>query len=136
RQVDGIGRRMPLTMAAFTVAALGMIGLPPLAGFISKWYLARGGIEGGSEWVIAVLVASSVLNAAYFLPIVYAAWFRPPAEDRPLLRDIGWWLVLPPVATALLSLSAGLFAALTFSPLGWAQLIAERVYFPAAAPEP
>ncbi len=138
-EVDGIGRRMPVTMAAFTIAALGMIGLPPFAGFISKWYLAGGAIDHGVYWVVGVLVASSVLNAAYFLPIVYAAWFRPPAHHGPPLRRLGWWLVAPPLTTAALTIGAGLFAASLVSPLEWAQIIAERTYYgiaPAPAPAP
>ena len=62
---------MPLTMAAFTLGSLGMIGVPPMAGFISKWYLGTGGLIAGKPWVIAILVASSLLNAAYFLPILH-----------------------------------------------------------------
>ncbi|MFN7141734.1 MAG: complex I subunit 5 family protein, partial [Limisphaerales bacterium] len=68
-ELNGIGRRMPLTMGAFTIAAFGMIGIPPVAGFISKWYLALGGMHSGNVWVVPVLLVSSVLNAAYFLPI-------------------------------------------------------------------
>jgi formate hydrogenlyase subunit 3/multisubunit Na+/H+ antiporter MnhD subunit len=49
-----------------------MIGLPPVAGFVTKWYLGVGALEAGMYWVLAVLVASSLLNAAYFLPILYA----------------------------------------------------------------
>jgi multicomponent Na+:H+ antiporter subunit D len=134
-EVDGIGRRMPWTMGAFTVAVFGMIGVPPLAGFISKWYLAGGAIDVGAWWVVGVLVASSVLNAAYFLPIVYAAWFRPLVHRAPPIRPLGWWLIGPPLVTAALSLAAGLFAASIISPLQWAEIIAERTYY-GIAPEP
>jgi formate hydrogenlyase subunit 3/multisubunit Na+/H+ antiporter MnhD subunit len=75
-ELKGVGRRMPWTMAAFTIAALGMIGVPPLAGFISKWYLGVGAVESGDFWVLGVLAVSSLLNAAYFLPILHAAWFQ------------------------------------------------------------
>ncbi len=140
-EVDGIGRRMPWTMAAFTIAALGMIGLPPFAGFISKWYLAGGAIDDGAWWAIGVLVASSALNAAYFLPIVYAAWFRPLAHRAPPLRQAGAWLIAPPLITAALTIAAGLFAASIVSPLQWAEIIAERTYYgiaptPVPPPEP
>jgi multicomponent Na+:H+ antiporter subunit D len=77
REMDGVARRMPFTMAAFTIAAFGMMGVPPMAGFISKWYLGLGGLESGQDWVILVLAASSLLNAAYFLPVVATAWLRP-----------------------------------------------------------
>jgi len=67
-EMNGVGRRMPLTTAAFAVAALGMIGVPPLAGYISKWYLKKGAITAGDEWVAVVLAVSSLLNAAYSCP--------------------------------------------------------------------
>jgi len=82
-QLDGIGRRMPLTMTAFAIASLSMIGLPPTAGLVSKWYLVLGAIDGGWWAVLAVLVVSALLNAAYFLPIVWRAFFKPipPGEE-------------------------------------------------------
>ncbi|MCB1933910.1 MAG: monovalent cation/H+ antiporter subunit D family protein [Candidatus Accumulibacter sp.] len=82
-QLDGIGRRMPWTMAAFTVGALSLIGIPPAAGFISKWFIMSGAAAGDHFAVLAVLIVSTLLNAAYFLPIVYAAFFRAlPADDE------------------------------------------------------
>lgn len=132
-EMNGVGRRMPWTMASFTVAALGMIGIPPVAGFVSKWYLGLGAIEAGQQWVIPVLIVSSLLNAAYFLPIVFRAWFREPdgewTELQPRGRlEVGWMLLVPPVATALLALLAGLFAGWDFSPLGLTQEIIEDLY--------
>jgi formate hydrogenlyase subunit 3/multisubunit Na+/H+ antiporter MnhD subunit len=82
-ELRGAGRRMPLTMGAFTVAAMGMIGVPPMAGFFSKWYLGLGALDAGSPWVIGVLLLSSLLNALYFLPIIYAAWFCEPEKPLP-----------------------------------------------------
>jgi multicomponent Na+:H+ antiporter subunit D len=79
-QMDGVGRRLPLTMAAFTVAALGMIGFPPTVGFVSKYYLGMGAVEAGQPWVVAVLAISGALNASYFLPLIARAWFRPAGE--------------------------------------------------------
>ncbi len=133
-ELRGVGRRMPLTMAAFTVAALGMIGLPPMAGFISKWYLGLGALEAGQHWVLVVLVASSLLNAAYFLPIVKLAWFEEPDREWP--EDAGrsgpletsWLLLLPPLVTGALSLLMGAAASAWFSPLVWCQLIEAREF--------
>jgi multicomponent Na+:H+ antiporter subunit D len=134
-EMNGVGARMPATTLAFSIAALGMIGVPPVAGFISKWYLGLGAIEAGmAGWVIPVLVASSLLNAAYFLPIVYRAWFcRPapawPAEHLTATRyETAGTLMWPPVITAGLALAAGLFAAAPYSPLEWAALVARREY--------
>lgn len=81
-QLDGIGRRMPWTMAAFAIGALSMIGLPPAAGFVSKWYMLSGAVEGAHWVAVAVIIGSTLLNAGYFLPIVHRAFFRPlGAED-------------------------------------------------------
>jgi len=85
-QLDGIGKRMPWTMTAFAIGALSMIGIPPTAGFISKWYILSGALETGEAFAILVIIASTLLNAGYFLPIVYAAFFKdekPRAEDDP-----------------------------------------------------
>jgi multicomponent Na+:H+ antiporter subunit D len=85
-QLDGIGRRMPWTMGAFAIGALSMIGLPPAAGFISKWYMLAGAMEAAQWLAVAVIIASTLLNAGYFLPIVYRAFFRLPevtGHDHP-----------------------------------------------------
>jgi len=79
-ELDGIGRKMPWTMGAFAIGTLSMIGLPPAGGFISKWYLMRGAWTTEASFAIAVLCTSTLLNAAYFLPIVYRAFFRKPPE--------------------------------------------------------
>jgi multicomponent Na+:H+ antiporter subunit D len=77
-QLDGIGRLMPWTMGAFAIGALSMIGLPPAAGFVSKWYMLTGAMAG-SHWIaVSVIVGSTLLNAGYFLPVVYRAFFRAP----------------------------------------------------------
>jgi multicomponent Na+:H+ antiporter subunit D len=77
-QLDGIGRRMPVTMTAFAIGALSMIGVPPTAGFVSKWYLLSGVMATQQFAAAAVIALSTVLNAAYFLPIVYRAFFLAP----------------------------------------------------------
>ncbi|MCB8888775.1 proton-conducting transporter membrane subunit [Vreelandella malpeensis] len=138
-EMNGAGRRMPLTSLAFTVGALGMMGLPPTAGFITKWYLGIGAIEAEMLWVVAVLVASTLLNALYFLPIVYRLWFcqgpahgvgQWPDEQRLGRLETHGWLLWPAVFTALASLGAGLLAGLPFSPLEWATRVAVGEYLP------
>ncbi|GMU91873.1 MAG: hypothetical protein AMXMBFR4_09310 [Candidatus Hydrogenedentota bacterium] len=133
KELDGVGKRMPWTMAAFTVAAMGMIGLPPMAGFISKWYLARGAVAAGQNWVIGVLIGSTVLNAMYFLPLVYAAWFKSAPQAWPVRKPGKWFeaplsLLAPPLVTASLTLLVGLMASTPFSPLEWARFIMELEY--------
>ncbi|MFC7155284.1 cation:proton antiporter [Halomarina halobia] len=78
----GIGKRMPLTMSAFAVAAAGMAGIPLVAGFVSKFYILIGTIDAGQLVLTAALLLSGVLNIAYFWPIVYQAFFEGEAADR------------------------------------------------------
>lgn len=75
-ELDGLGRRMPWTFAAFGIGALSMIGLPPAAGFVSKWFMVSGAVEAQHWIALGVIAASTLLNAGYFLPIVYRAYFR------------------------------------------------------------
>ena len=84
-QMRGIGRHMPLTMIAFTIGALSMIALPLTAGFISKWYLLLGAIDAQQMAIVGVIVISTLLNAGYFMPIVYAAFFEAPDDASPRL---------------------------------------------------
>ncbi|MGK3999335.1 proton-conducting transporter transmembrane domain-containing protein [Sorangium sp. So ce1024] len=132
-ELRGVGRRMPLTMGAFTLAALGMIGVPPLAGFVTKWYLGVGAFEANQPWIVGVLIISSLLNAAYFLPIVYDAWFGEPASPWPKpsgRAEARPSLLWPTLIAAALSLAVGLFAGAPLSPLAWAKLIAAREFVP------
>lgn len=130
-KMGGVGRRMPWTMGAFALASLGMIGLPPMAGFISKWHIGLGALDAGQPWVIAVLVTSTVLNAIYFLPVIYTAFFGKqtaeiPEKEAGARFETDWLMLLPILAVASFSLLVGVFAGLGVSPLGWAELIADR----------
>ncbi|WP_074071541.1 monovalent cation/H+ antiporter subunit D family protein [Rhizobium gallicum] len=105
----GIGRRLPWTMGAFFVASLSMIGVPPTAGFVSKWYLTLGSVEAGQMAFLVVLLVSSILNAAYFLPVIYVAFFGTESqESRTTVREIPM-ITIPLVATAILSVLMGIF---------------------------
>lgn len=133
REMDGVGRRMPLTMTAFSIGALGMIGIPPIAGFVSKWALGMGALEVGQDWVLLVLMGSALLNAGYFLPLLWRGWFAEPAdwhEDnwREERWETHWMLLLPVLFTAALSVLVGVLAGTALSPLGWAQLIVDREF--------
>lgn len=133
-EMNGVGRRMPLTTMAFSIAALGMIGAPLTAGYVSKLYLSEGAIEAGAEWAAWVLTASSVLNAAYFLPILFRAWLMLP--NSPWTEHIprrGWketslLLLIPPLVAGAGTIVAAVFADASWSPLAWAKLIAIRQY--------
>jgi multicomponent Na+:H+ antiporter subunit D len=105
-QLRGIARRMPFTMTAFTIGALSMIGVPPTGGFVSKWYILAGAFQADNYVAIAAIIASTGLNAAYFLPIIYMAWFH--KEDVPPAREHGeapFAVVLALVTTAALTLA-------------------------------
>jgi len=75
-EMDGIGKQMPITMAAFTIGALGLTGIPPVCGFISKWYLCLGAVETGQIIFLFVFLTSALLDAIYFFPIIYSAFFK------------------------------------------------------------
>lgn len=115
-QLSGIGKKMPWTMAAFFIASLSMIGVPPAAGFTSKWYLALGSMEAHEVPILMVLLVSTVLNAAYFLPITYKAFFEKEApeeghghgEHHEETREIPM-VVVPLVVTAIISLLIGIY---------------------------
>lgn len=75
-QLNGIGWRMPYTMTAFAIGALSMIGVPPTAGFVSKWFIIAGAFQLDNYFVLVVLIISTALNAAYFLPIIFNVFFK------------------------------------------------------------
>jgi multicomponent Na+:H+ antiporter subunit D len=111
-ELDGIGKRMPLTMAAFTIGTLSMIGLPPAAGFISKWYLLLGALDVGQWIAIIAIILSTLLNAAYFFPIVYAAFFKTEKHDA---KHVAHGEAPLPMVGALI-ITAGLTLLLFFFP--------------------
>ena len=111
-QLNGIGRRMPWTMVAFFIASLSMIGVPPVAGFVSKWYLAIGAMEANNFIILIVLLFSTILNAAYFLPVTYKAFFKDPDVDPDNhCEEIkeNFLLVFPLVLTAVISVAIGVY---------------------------
>jgi multicomponent Na+:H+ antiporter subunit D len=85
-EMTGIGRKMPLTMFAFLVASLSIIGVPPLGGTWSKWMLTLGALDAGDVVAVGVLMLSSLLSVGYLLPIVARGYFLPPPPDAPIDR--------------------------------------------------
>jgi multicomponent Na+:H+ antiporter subunit D len=108
-QLDGIGRRMPWTMTAFAIGALSMIGVPPAAGFISKWYLLVGAMDARHLVAVCVVIASTLLNAAYFLPIVHRAFFRAPADEGQPHGEAPLPIVIALTITAVLTVAMFLY---------------------------
>ena len=106
-EMTGIGRRMPVTMFCFLIGSLSVIGIPPTGGFFSKWYLLQGTLQSGQWAFLVVLLVSSLLNAAYFLPIVYNAFFCP--AERNLfgseVKEAPMACVVPITITAAVSMA-------------------------------
>jgi len=110
-EMSGLGRAMPWTFGAFAIAALSMIGAPPVAGFVTKLYLLIGALDAGAIGILVVLVASTLLNAAYFVPVVYHGFFgKPSAEDAAHhFKEAPLAMVIPLCLTAAISVLLGLY---------------------------
>jgi len=119
-ELDGIGRRMPWTMAAFAVGALSLVGIPPAAGFLSKWLMFQGAAGAGHGFTLAVLAVSTLLSAAYLLPIVHAAFLRQPATASPAHGEAPW----PMVAAMMITAAATLALPFAVLPLALARSVA------------
>ncbi len=107
----GIGYAMPFTMGAFALASLSMIGAPPVAGFVTKWYLLNGALEIKNIPILIVLMASTLLNAGYFVPITIRAFFEGKKErwSRKDIREAPLTMVVPLVLASIISLLLGVY---------------------------
>ncbi len=108
-ELSGIGRRMPVTMVAFTIGAFSMIGVPGTAGFITKWFLGLGCLDNHSILLLVIILTSSLLNAGYFLPIIYRAFFYQLRPEDQHLGEAPSFMVIPLSITAALTVIFGLF---------------------------
>lgn len=111
KDLAGMGQRMPWTMAAFTIGALSMIGVPPTGGFVSKWYILAGAFQAESYVAIVTVILSTVLNAAYFLPLVYMAWFAEGKSSGTGMREAPLPMVIALTFTGLATLAFFFFNA-------------------------
>ncbi len=116
-EIKGIGRRMPVTMIAFAVAGLGLIGVLPINGYVSKYYLLTGALQADRIVFIVVLLTSALLNAMYYLPIVVNAFFREGEFDKPRGLEAPLTMLAPIVFLAVVCVGLGLFAHKTTIPL-------------------
>jgi len=110
-EMSGLGRVMPFTFGAFALASLSMIGAPPVGGFVSKWYMLLGALDAGSMLIIGVMVASTLLNAAYFAPVVYLAFFgkQSEADAHHKYTEAHPAMVVPLCLTAAISVALGFY---------------------------
>ena len=125
-QLDGMGKKMPWEFGAFTLAVLSMVGLPPMAGFIAKWYLSLGvgAATTNDWWILLVLIGSSVLNLAYFLPVITRAFFRP---SDGTIQEVRWTLRVPVMVTAAGALLLGIWTVAPYSPFALCAQVAANV---------
>ncbi len=107
----GIGYAMPFTMGAFALASLSMIGAPPVGGFVTKWYLLNGALKISNMPILIVLMISTILNAAYFVPITIRAFFEGKKEgwSRKDIKEAPLTMVIPLVLASLISLALGMY---------------------------
>ncbi|MFQ5996407.1 MAG: monovalent cation/H+ antiporter subunit D family protein [Dehalococcoidales bacterium] len=107
-ELNGIGRQMPITMGAFALASLGLAGVPPVNGFISKWYLVQGTLDVGQIVFAATFLLSGLLNAGYLFSIVIRAFFIR-SDKFTKFGEASPLMVVPLALTAIFSLLMGLF---------------------------
>ncbi len=110
-EMEGLGKVMPFTFGAFAIASLSMIGAPPVAGFVSKWNLLVGSVQAHQIGILLILLASTLLNAAYFLPVSYRAFFGklPPGEPYTGIKEAPLSMLIPILIACFISVIIGIF---------------------------
>lgn len=110
-EMEGLGKIMPFTFGAFAIASLSMIGVPPVAGFVSKWKLLVGSMQAHQIGILLILLTSTLLNAAYFLPVTFRAFFgkRPADEPYTGIREAPLAMLIPILIACLISVIIGIF---------------------------
>ena len=110
-EMSGLGRTMPFTFGAFAVASLSMIGAPPVAGFVTKWYLLVGAMEAHQIGILLILITSTVLNVAYFAPVTYKAFFgkRPEGEVETGIKEAPLSMLIPILIAVTVSVIIGIY---------------------------
>ena len=115
--LKGMGKRMPFTMAALTIAALSMVGIPLTVGFVSKWYLALGGLEAGRWFVVPVILTSSLLTAVYFWRVLETVYFKGEESggEKAVRSEAPMQMLVPTLLASALCLFFGIFASVPVS---------------------
>jgi len=110
-EMEGLGKTMPFTFGAFAIASLSMIGAPPVAGFVTKWSLLVGSIQAHQVGILLILIASTMLNAAYFAPITYKAFFgkRPANEPFTGIKEAPLSMLIPILIACTISVIIGIY---------------------------
>lgn len=126
--LNGIAKVMPWTMAAFTIGSMGLAGIPPVNGFVSKWYLAAGALEGGMLVPVIIFVVSGLLNVGYFFPIIHRAYFKKGGPELEGHTEASPFMVVPLFGTAVLSILFGLNPDLFFNFFDMASSVASTIF--------
>lgn len=113
-ELKGIGKQMPYTMLAFTIATIGIVGIPPMNGFISKWYLTQGSLSSDVPFYAIILLLSGLLNAGYLVPIIRNAYFYNQSKSH-LIKEAPLIILVPLMITALVSFILGFMPDIFFN---------------------
>jgi len=108
-EIRGIGKEMPITMGCFAIASVSLIGIPPTNGFVSKWYLAQGGLNDGNWIFPVILLLSALLTALYLLPVITEAFFRKGSEATVVIKEAPLKMLIPIVSITVIVVLLGLF---------------------------
>ncbi len=127
-EMAGIGSRLPLTMMAFSIAALGMMGTPATCGFITKWELGLGAIQAHRSYFIVVLLISALLNAVYFLPIIYLAFFKNKEPLQFSKRETGPSMLVPTLILGTLVVVLGIFVTVPGLPYSLVRVVVNAIF--------
>ena len=131
-ELDGIGRQMPITMGAFTLASLSMVGIPPFILFTSKLYLGWGAVEVGQQVFLIVYLVSGVLAAGYLFPVIYRAFWRS-SPDHTRYGEADVRMVAPIAVTAVLAFVWGIVPDMPLGFLELASTVAADAFAPPVA---
>lgn len=107
-EIQGIGKKMPITMTCFTISSICLIGIPPMNGFVSKWYLALGGLSTGNFIVPIMLLLSALLTAGYLIPIISTAFFRGAPSSEIETKEPGNFMLIPIVILTAINVIVGI----------------------------
>ncbi len=108
-EMHGVGKQMPITMACYTIAAIGIAGMPFIVGFISKWNLALGALQVNQPFYLVVLICSALLSLYYLMPVSYLAFFKENKDGNfKTYREANYFMLVPICVTAALSIVIGI----------------------------
>jgi multicomponent Na+:H+ antiporter subunit D len=108
-EINGIGKRMPITMWCFAISSISLIGIPPTNGFVSKWFLAIGGLSVGKVIFPIILLVSALLTALYLMPVVSAAFFKKGDFEEGVIKEAPIRMLIPIVSITIITVILGLF---------------------------